>query len=450
MTELTAAELVGVQTAPKRQGTRTNSDGVQSNVLFGLLATLGLVGGVGYWISATSLAGAVIASGIVAVKSSVKNVQHQTGGVISEILVRNGDYVEAGAVVLRLDDTLTRSNLEVVSDQLDRTSVRRARLEAEIAEANEMEIPTSLMEGRDENAIAALIVGERALFANRRRSLHSKITTLKSRNEQYRQQIVGLAAQRQASENTVKVLARDLVTVRDLYERKLVPLDRMSTIELRITEQTGEIGRLTAAMAEVEGRISENALQVIQLEDDFREAANSELREAEAREAELIGRRAIAVDQQARTTLRSPQAGVIQELAVFTVGGVVTPGQTLMTVVPKEDDLVVDARIPPARIDEVVSDQPVTIRFSAFDRNTTPECHGTIEHVSPDLIRDTEERVSYYAARILIGDRDSCLGNDQNLIPGMPVEVHIHTGDRSVWSYLMKPLLDQLNRSMRE
>jgi HlyD family secretion protein len=306
------------------------------------------------------------------------------------------------------------------------------------------------MEGRDEKAIAALIVGERALFANRRRSLHSKITTLKSRNEQYRQQIVGLAAQRQASENTAKVLARDLVTVRDLYERKLVPLDRMSTIELRITDQTGEIGRLTAAMAEVEGRISENALQVIQLEDDFREAANAELREAEAQEAELIGRRNVAVDQQSRTTLRSPQAGIIQELAVFTVGGVVTPGQTLMMVVPKEDALVVDARIPPARIDEVVSDQPVTIRFSAFDRNTTPECHGTIERVSPDLIRNAEERVSYYAARILIGDRDSCLGNDQNLIPGMPVEVHIHTGDRSVWSYLMKPLLDQLNRSMRE
>lgn len=450
MSVATAAELVGMQPVEHRKETCIRGDGVRSNVLFGLLVTAGLVGGAGYWISTTSLAGAIIAGGTVVVESNVKSVQHQSGGIVSEILVRNGDYINAGSVVMRLDETLTRSTLAMVSDQLDRMRIRRARLEAEIADASEMTIPSSLMEHRDQPAIAALVAGEQALFVNRRRSLDSQINALKSRKEQYRQQIVGLAAQKQASESAVTVLARDLATVKELYGRKLVPLDRLSTLELRIADQTGEIGRLIAAMAEVEGRISENALLVIQLEDDFRKTANSELREVEAREAELIGHRDIAADQQTRTVIRAPQSGHIQELAVFTVGGVVTSGQTLMMIVPQEDDLVIDARVSPARIDEVVPDQPVTIRFSTFDRNTTPVCHGTIDRVSPDLIRDVEERVSYYSARIVIRDRNTCLGGDRRLVPGMPVEVHIHTGDRSVSSYLLKPLLDQLNRAMRE
>lgn len=450
MSDATAADLVRLPSATKGGPSRIRSDGVASTTLFGLAVTVALLGGAGYWIATTSLAGAVIASGTVVVESNVKSVQHHSGGIVSEINLRNGDYVEAGAVLLRLDETATRSNLEVLSDQLDRASIRRARLEAEMAEADDVTVPPALAEREDEPRIAMLITGERALFLNRRRSLESQITALRSRNDQYRQQIVGLEAQREASDQARVVLERDLVTVRALYERKLVPLDRLSSLELGIAERIGEIGRLTAAVAEVEGRISENALQVIQLENDFRETANSELREAEAREVELAGRRSVAQDQQARTVIRAPLSGTIQGLTVFTVGGVVTAGQTLMTIVPQEDTLVVDAQVHPARIDEIVPDQPVAILFSAFDRNTTPECHGKVDRVSPDLIRDEVNNIAYYAARILIEDRDSCLEKSQRLVPGMPVEVHIRTGERSVWSYLMKPLIDQFNRAGRE
>ncbi len=450
MSDATAADLVRLPSAAKGAASPGRGDGLRSTTLFGLAVTAALLGGAGYWIATTSLAGAVIAGGTIVVESNVKSIQHQAGGIVSEINVRNGDHVEAGAVLLRLDETTTRSNLEILSDQLNRVSIRRARLEAEIAEAEDMTVPPDLEARKDEPRIAMLIAGERALFLNRRKSLESQITALRSRNEQYRQQIVGLGAQREAADRARIVLERDLITVKELFERKLVPLDRLSSLELRIAESIGEIGRLTAAIAEVEGRISENALQVIQLEDDFRKTANAELRETEAREAELAGRRAVALDQQARTAIRAPLSGTIQGLTVFTVGGVVTAGQTLMTIVPKEDTLVVDAQVHPARIDEVVQDQAVTILFSAFDRNTTPECHGKVDRVSPDLIRDETNNIAYYGARILIEDRDSCLGEARRLVPGMPVEVHIRTGERSVLSYLTKPLLDQFNRAGRE
>ena len=194
----------------------------------------------------------------------------------------------------------------------------------------------------------------------------------------------------------------------------------------------------------------QRAVGIIQLEEESRETANAELRDAEGREAELIERQQIAVDQLERTKIRAPQSGIIQELAVHTIGGVVGPGETLMLIVPEGDVLVVDAQISPLRIDEVDSGQPVLIRFSAFDRNNTPECRGRVDRISADLIRDEATQTGYYKARILIDDGQTCLAEDQRLLPGMPVEIHINTGNRTVWSYITKPIRDQLQRSLRE
>ncbi len=429
---------------------RTYRDGVRGNLLFGAAIALALVAGLGGWVATTSLAGAVIAGGTVVVETSVKAVQHQLGGIVGEILVRNGDRVAAGDVVIRLDETMLRANLDIVTNHLDRARVRMARLEAELAGAPDMALPQSMRDRADELDVLLLLSGERALFNSRSRSLASQITALKSRSDQYRQQIAGLDAQKRAVEDTLVVLKRDLATVRDLYDRKLVSLERLSSLELQIAQQNGEVGRLIAAIAEAEGRVSENALQVMQIEDEARETANAELREVEGREAELIERQQIAADQLARTTVRAPQAGLVQELVVHTVGGVVSPGQTLMLIVPENDALVVDAQISPVRIDEIASGQPVLIRFSAFDRNSTPECRGRVDRVSADLVRDEATHISFYKARILIEDGNTCLADGQRLLPGMPVEVHINTGERTVWSYIAKPILDQFQRSLRE
>lgn len=425
-------------------------DGIRGNLLFGGLVTLALVGGVGGWIATTSIAGAVIAGGTVMVESNVKKVQHQTGGIVGKILVRNGDHVTAGDAVIQLDETQTRANMQIISQQLDRVRIRMARLEAEAFGSPIMLVPAALQDRTADPDIAALISGERALFDSNRRSLDGKSAQLIARNGQYGEQIEGLKAQRQASEESLELVQRDLVTVEDLYKRKLIPLERLSSLQMEVARQKGEVGRLTAAIAEVEGRISENDLLSIQIKDDARQRANADLRDTEAKEAELIERLQVAQDLLTRTVIRAPQTGVVQELSVHTVGGVVTPGETLMLIVPESDALVVDAQIAPQHIDDVDPGQPVVIRFSAFDRNTTPECHGTVDRVSPDLIRNETLRTAYYVARISIRDRSECLDDSKHLVPGMPAELHIQTGERTVWSYIMKPLLDQLSRSFRE
>jgi HlyD family secretion protein len=438
----------GIASHPRPNARR--NDGIRGNLLLGGLITLALVGGVGGWVATTSIAGAVIAGGTVMVESNVKKVQHQTGGIVGDILVRNGDHVKAGDVVIQLDETQTRANMQIVSQQLDRVRIRMARLEAEAFGSPIMLVPAALQDRAANPDIDALISGERALFDSNKRSLDGKSAQLIARNGQYGEQKEGLKAQRQAAEESLALVQRDLVTVEDLYKRKLIPLERLSSLQLEVARQKGEIGRLTAAIAEVEGRISENDLLSIQIKDDSRQRANSDLRDAEAKEAELIERLQVAQDLLTRTVIRAPQTGVVQELSVHTIGGVVTPGEELMLIVPESDALVVDAQIAPQHIDDVDPGQPVVIRFSAFDRNTTPECHGSVDRVSPDLIRNEAQRTAYYVARISIKDRAECLDDSKHLVPGMPAELHIQTGDRTVWSYIMKPLLDQLSRSLRE
>ncbi len=261
MTDAAAAEIAGRRVVPVPRG--EYHDGIRGNMLLGVATTVALVFGLGGWIATISLDGAVIAGGTVVVESSVKAVQHQVGGSVGEILVKNGDRIAAGDLVMRLDDAQMRANLGIVADHLDRTRIRIARLEAELAGSPAISLPKSLLDRASERDLALLLAGERALFDSRTRSLASKIAAVKSRSEQYLQQIAGLDAQRRAADDALAVLKRDLVAVRDLYDRKLVSLERLSSLEMQIAQQTGECGRLVAAIAEAKGRISENALHVI-------------------------------------------------------------------------------------------------------------------------------------------------------------------------------------------
>ena len=227
-------------------------------------------------------------------------------------------------------------------------------------------------------------------------------------------------------------------------------LERVSELQLELSRLRGETGRLSAAIAETEGKISETALQAIQVDEDMRKDVNEELRELDGKEVELIERKVVAQDQLTRTEIRAPQSGIVQELAVHTVGGVISPGETLMLIVPEEDRLVIDAMVAPASIDDVKPGQPVSIRFPAFDFATTPECKGTVQRVSADLIKDSQRQISYFLARMTLTDQDTCLRDTRRLQPGMPAEVHIQTGERNVLSYVMKPLSDQMSRAFRE
>ena len=409
-----------------------------------------LVGGVGAWAATTSLAGAVIAAGNVVVESNSKKVQHQTGGIVGEILVREGDRVAAGDVVIRLDETTTRANLQILAQQYDRTVARQARLQAERLGLTGIKFPDELVRRAADPDVETVLTGEKALFESRTKALAGQKSQLEARSGQLKRQIEGLTAQRKATEDSARLVDRDFTSLQKLYQKKLVSLERVSELQLELSRLRGETGRLSAAIAETEGKISETALQAIQVDEDMRKDVNEELRELDGKEVELIERKVVAQDQLTRTEIRAPQSGIVQELAVHTVGGVISPGETLMLIVPEEDRLVIDAMVAPASIDDVKPGQPVSIRFPAFDFATTPECKGTVQRVSADLIKDSQRQISYFLARMTLTDQDTCLRDTRRLQPGMPAEVHIQTGERNVLSYVMKPLSDQMSRAFRE
>jgi HlyD family secretion protein len=426
------------------------AEGIRANILFGLAVSVLLVGGVGAWAAATSLAGAVIAAGNVVVESNSKKVQHQTGGIVGEILVREGDRVAAGDVVIRLDETTTRANLQILAQQYDRTVARQARLQAERLGLTGIKFPDELVRRAADPDVETVLTGEKALFESRTKALAGQKSQLEARSGQLKRQIEGLTAQRKATEDSARLVDRDFTSLQKLYQKKLVSLERVSELQLELSRLRGETGRLSAAIAETEGKISETALQAIQVDEDMRKDVNEELRELDGKEVELIERKVVAQDQLTRTEIRAPQSGIVQELAVHTVGGVISPGETLMLIVPEEDRLVIDAMVAPASIDDVKPGQPVSIRFPAFDFATTPECKGTVQRVSADLIKDSQRQISYFLARMTLTDQDTCLRDTRRLQPGMPAEVHIQTGERNVLSYVMKPLSDQMSRAFRE
>ncbi|WP_217578662.1 HlyD family type I secretion periplasmic adaptor subunit [Mesorhizobium sp. GbtcB19] len=425
-------------------------DGIRATLTLGFAVISLLIVGGGLWLGLTKVAGAVIAPATVVVESNIKKVQHQTGGTIGGIFAQDGDHVRAGDVLVRLDDTLTKANLQIINGDLDRATVRLARLEAERQGLPEMKLPAALQAETGDPDLAGLVKGEQALFESRAAALTGQKAQLQSRSKQLQNQIEGLKAQKAATDDSVVLLDRDRADVEALYSKKLVSKERVSNVRLEATRAHGEAGRLAAAVAEAEARVSETELQILQLDEQKRSDVTSELRETEAKLTELNERRVVAQDELAKTTIRAPQSGTIQESSVHTIGGVVGAGEVLMMVVPDADDLVVDALIPPSRIDDIRPGQPVSIRFPAFDAGTTPACQGTVRRVSADLIKDPQHQLPYFSARISVENKTNCLTGAKMLKPGMPAEVHIRTDQRSVWSYLLKPLTDQMSRAFRQ
>ncbi|QND61184.1 HlyD family type I secretion periplasmic adaptor subunit [Mesorhizobium huakuii] len=425
-------------------------DGIRANLILGAAVTVMLIAGGGLWLGLTKIAGAVIAPATVVVESNIKKVQHLTGGTIGGIFAQDGDHVRAGDVVARLDDTLTRANLQIISEDLDRATVRLARLEAERQGLTEMQLPSSLQTRMGDPELAALVNGERTLFESRATALTGQKAQLQSRSKQLERQIDGLKAQQAAEDQSVVLLDGDLGDVQALYTKKLVSKERLSNIRLDATRAHGESGRLAAAVAEAQARISETELQILQLDEQRRSEVTSELRETEAKQTELSERKVVAQDELTKTNIRAPQSGTVQESSIHTIGGVIAPGEVIMMIVPDADNLVVDALIPPSRIDDVRPGQHVSIRFPAFDAGTTPACQGSVKRISADLIKDQQKQLSYFSARINVENKAACLTDAKVLKPGMPAEVHISTDERSVWSYLLKPLTDQMSRAFRQ
>ena len=409
-----------------------------------------LVVGVGGWAGTTRIAGAVIAPGQLVVESDVKKVQHPTGGVVGELRVREGTRVKAGDVLIRLDETQTRANLDVVLKALDELSARRARDEAERDGAGAVAFPAALLARRTEPDVAQVLDGEARLFAARVASREGQKAQLRERIAQLRQEIAGLTEQASAKGREIGLIGTELKGVRDLYAKNLVPLSRVTALERDAVRLEGERGQLTASTASARGRIAETELQILQIDGDMRSEVGKDLAEIRGRLSELVEKRVAAEDQLRRVDLRAPQDGTVHQLTVHTIGGLVTPAEAAMLIVPEDDQLVVEVRVQPQDIDSVRLGQEAMLRLSAFNTRTTPEIAGEVSRISADVSQDPKTGLAYYTARIRIApdQRERLAG--LRLVPGMPVEAYLQIGERSVMSYLTKPLADQIAKAWRE
>jgi HlyD family secretion protein len=423
--------------------------------LTGLVLTGLLIGGVGSWAATAQLAGAVIAPGTIVVESNVKKVQHPTGGVVGEILVKEGGEVEAGQVLLRLDDTVTKATLGVVRSQLDEAMGREARLIAERDDATAIVFPEQLIGARDAST-ATVMAGEEKLFESRKMARTGQRAQLYERVTQLNEEIRGVSAQLAARESELELIGKELTGVAELYQKNLVSISRYTQLQRDQTRLQGERGQFIAEIARARGKISETELQIIQLDQDFRTEVLKDLRETQSKIAQLKERVTAAEDQLRRVDLRAPQAGTVHQLAVHTVGGVISNGETLMQIVPRADELVVEARVTPPDIDQVAVGAKAVARIMAGNQRTQPEIMGLVTRVPADLTREQQQANSaqppqaYYTIRIALPTEGLARLEDLHLVPGMPAEVFIQTHDRTPLQYLLKPLREQIARSFRE
>ena len=424
---------------------------IRKRLNLGLLICAFTVFGLGGFAAAYEIAGAVMAGGNVVVEGSAKRVQHPTGGVVGQILVKDGMVVREGDVVLRLDETVTRSNLMLLLKQLDELEVRQLRLKAERDGRDDFDMPAALASRVDNVEFADTLAAEYRLFSSRRTARSGIKAQLRERIAQLEQEIAGLTIQGEAKAREIGFVRNELEGSKVLWDKNLYPITKYTSIQRDAARLEGERGQLISQGAQSRGKIAEIALQIEQIDQDLQSEVMRDLRELQGKLAELGERKVAAEDQLKRVELRAPQAGVVHQLTAFTVGGVIQAGETIMQIVPQEEELVVEAKLSPTDIDMVHVGQVAYVRFSAFNQRTTPEIEGRVERVSADLSRDQNQPAqAYYTVRIALTKAGLSQLNGVSLVPGMPAEVHLSTGDRTMLSYLVKPLHDQLARAFRE
>jgi HlyD family secretion protein len=402
------------------------------------------------WAAWVPLSGAVVISGSLVMQSNVKKVQHAQGGIVTAIRVQNGSKVGAGDELVRLDQTPARANLQVVARQLDEVRIRIARLKAERDNLETPRWPSELAAEFDAAEREELLASERGLFMARANARRGRQELAETHTNQLEKQITALEAQLKSNGKQADITGGELSGVEELLRQKLVTLPRATALQKEAAHLDGVGGQLNAQIAETRAKVSETRLQALQSEETFRSEVMRDLREAEAKEGELVERNLAARDQMARTIIRAPTAGIIHELTLHTVGGVITPAEVLMLVVPDDDTLAIEARLGADKVDQVHVGQTAHVRMSSLNQRMTPELAGIVELVSADIVRDAQSGATYYSVRIALpADEVHRLGS-LHLIPGMPAEIFLETESRTMLSYLFKPLTDQLSRTFRE
>ena len=410
-----------------------------------------LLGGFGYWSFFTFISGAVTASGSVALLENRQIVQHLDGGIVSELRAREGQTVAQGDLLLRLDDTFLRTELSIIEGELFGLQSRRTRLEAERDGAAEMSATPILAEVRaDDPRIAEAWQGNVQLFEARRETMLKQVEQLENRQVQTEQQRIGVKAQHDAIAEQIGILETELSALTSLVERGLSETPRLQAMRRDAAALAGQLGELEAKSAELGGRVVEIDMEILRMQIERREQAIAEIRELEVRENELLERRRAVLDRLSRLDIRAPVGGVIYDQQVFGPMAVTQPAEPIMYIVPQDRPLVIHAQVDPLHVDEVYVGQEVSLQFSALDQRTVPPIEGFVRRVSPDVFENPSTGQMYYLTEIDIAAEELDLLEGVRIVPGMPVDAFIRTGDRTPIHYLTQPLMDYFNRAFRE
>lgn len=415
----------------------------------GLIAMLILVGGFGTWAVMAQITGAVITTGQIEVDRNRQVVQHPDGGVVTEILVDEGDQVAEGALLIRLDSSVLTSELAIVEGQLFEILARQGRLQAERDGEDTLSFDPVLSEGGD--SAAELMQGQERLFEARGESIDRATEQLSQQRAQIASQMDGIAAQQTALDRQRALIAEELADQQSLLDRGLAQASRVLALQREEASLLGRVGELTASAAQAGERMTELDIQILGLTTTRREEAITQLRDLQYSRLELAERRQTLRTQLERLDIRAPVSGIVYGLQVFAPRSVIRPADPVLFIVPQDRPLVIATQVQLTDIDQIFVGQDVTLRFSALDQRRTPELKGTVTLVSADAFQDQNAGLSYYRAEVRMNDGEiDKLPEGSTLIPGMPVEAFVRTADRSPMDYLLKPLSDYFAKAFRE
>jgi HlyD family type I secretion membrane fusion protein len=418
--------------------------------------TIALAFGVfGSWAATAPLASGAVAGGTVSVYSSRKVVQHLEGGIVSEILVREGDLVEPGDELLRLNPTQAQGNASVLRARYSLLRATEARLEAESVDAEEINFPDEIM-GSPALQVATggestFIALQRTLFRDRKTTKKNQVAILNVRIEQLEEELVGLQAQRKSLGEQLASIGEEVERLTRGQEGGFVASNQIAQLSRAKMEIEGNLGQMTANIARTRQNIAETELQILQINQDYVERASSELRDIRDQVNETAERLKQAEDILERTVIRAPVRGMVQNIQIHTTTGIIRPAEHIMDIIPLDDDLIVNARVRPVDIDNVGVDTVAEVRFPAFSSRTTPVIYGTVRVISQDIIEPDDPRIEpYYVARIEVAEQDVPTEIKGRLVPGMPAEIILLSGERTLADYLLKPIQDALSKGLLE
>jgi HlyD family secretion protein len=438
-------------TAPDTTVGRTAAFSARGPVLAGTAALVALVGGFGGWSVSTRLSGAVIAPGQIEVANHRQIVQHPDGGIVAMIAVREGDRVSAGDVLIRLDGATLGSERMIVENALYATMARRARLAAERDGKAEVRLPRELTGAAAVRpALAELISDEVRLFEARSAGLAQSARQLNNRLDEIASEIDGMDAQSHALTRQLELARTEERIQQQLLDKGLTQTQRVLALQRDIARIEGDIGSLAAARAQAAERATGFQIERDALYSDRRQEVIAELRDAATREGELAEKRRAILERISRLDIRAPASGIVLGLQVTTPRSVVRAADPLLYIVPQDRPMIVAAQIPTIHVGQVHVGQDVRLHFAAFSSRTSPDLAGTVGMVAADAMHDERTMKAYYRIEIAIEPDEIAKLGKVALVPGMPVEAFVRTGDQSPMSYLLKPFADYFARAFRE